>query len=354
MKILKNVTLVITSILFLFCIARFDLISYGYAQLKGQLKLILNTRETSSLLEDPETPELWKAKIKLIGEVKKFAFDSLGLKPTTNYTTLYNQQNKPVLWVLTGCKPYSFEAKTWWFPFLGVVSYKGFFEKEKGEKAKEELIKQGYDSDLSPTGGWSTLGWFNDPILSNMLKKSDGTLAELIIHELTHGTIFLKDQVDFNENFATFIGEQGAKQFLINKGYESKSELSKYLLNLEDENSYGSFLTMAQKNLDSLYLTFKADKQMSNQKKSKEKIKFISQLMQQLNTLTFYNKTRYTFDWENDSLPNNTYFMSNYRYRKDQKKMESILNFSFDNNLKKFITWVKESNSDLVMKRLSE
>ena len=84
----------------------------------------------------------------------------------------------------------------------------------KAESLKAELESEGYEVRIRPVGAWSTLGFFNDPILSNMLERSPGALAELIIHEMTHATLYVKDGVDFNENLATFVGEQGALEFL--------------------------------------------------------------------------------------------------------------------------------------------
>src|SRR5690606_16862314 len=102
----------------------------------------------------------------------------------------------------------------WKFPLLGSFPYKGFFEYDMALKEKAKLDGDSLDTNIGVVGGWSTLGWFKDPILSNMLLRSEGDLSDLIIHELTHGTLFVKDSVDFNENLATFIGKKGARRFL--------------------------------------------------------------------------------------------------------------------------------------------
>ncbi len=94
------------------------------------------------------------------------------------------------------------------------MPYKGFFNQKLAFELKDELEKEGYDVIVRNPGGWSTLGWFTDPILSKMLNRSEGDLANLIIHEMVHSTIFVKDSVEFNENLATFIGDRGAEKFL--------------------------------------------------------------------------------------------------------------------------------------------
>ena len=119
------------------------------------------------------------------------------------------------MWVVMACEPFALKPKEWKFPIIGSVPYKGFFKKERAEALKAELEKEGWDVMVRNPGGWSTLGWFTDPILSKMLMRSEGDLANLIIHEMSHATIFVKDSVEFNENLATFIGDRGAELFLI-------------------------------------------------------------------------------------------------------------------------------------------
>ncbi|MBK7966760.1 MAG: aminopeptidase [Bacteroidetes bacterium] len=106
---------------------------------------------------------------------------------------------------------------------------KAFFVKEKGEAELKELERFGYDVEYRSVSAWSTLGWFEDPILSNMLKRSEGQLAEVIIHELTHTTLYLPGSVDFNENFATFVGEHGAILFLKYKYGTNGTPYTNYL-----------------------------------------------------------------------------------------------------------------------------
>ena len=105
-------------------------------------------------------------------------------------------------------------AYEWSFPFLGRVPYKGFFDRGAAIEEDSLLRLKGYDTGIGNIRGWSTLGWFKDPILSGMLENSEGALANLIIHELWHGTLYVKDSADFNENLASFAGEQGALLFL--------------------------------------------------------------------------------------------------------------------------------------------
>src|SRR6185436_11080690 len=266
MKMFKKILKLLLILLLIVIIWNIRLISYGIDQLKGQLQIVMRAKPVEEVLKNPKLKPDYKRKLLLIGEIKKFATDSLGLKNTDNYTTYYDQHNKPALWVLTACEPFSLKAYQWHFPFLGNVSYKGFFIPQKGEKEMGVLKSKGFDADLSPTGGWSTLGWFKDPVLSNFLKRSEGRIAETIIHELTHSTVYLKSSVDYNENLATFVGEKGAEKFLAYKYGAGSKELQDYLHYKSDEELYGKHLIQGADRLDSLYHSFEKENISAHQK----------------------------------------------------------------------------------------
>src|ERR1700747_1702968 len=118
----------------LFCLIEHNLVIYGISQGKGQLSIALNAQPMEEVLNDKTFPDSLKYKLKLIKEIKQFAIDSIEINPSKSYSTIYNQHNKPILWTVSACEPYSFKAKEWTFPFLGTVSYKGFFNKKEAEK----------------------------------------------------------------------------------------------------------------------------------------------------------------------------------------------------------------------------
>lgn len=317
------------------------LVLYGINQLKGQLHIVSNSITIEEALAHSSLSDEYKRKLLLIGEIRKYAMDSLGLKNSDNYTTFYDQQNKPVLWVLTACEPFEMKAYQWYFPFLGNVSYKGFFIKEKGEKEFVEIKQKGYDADYSTVSGWSTLGWFTDPVLSNFLKRPDGMLAELIIHELTHATVYVKSNVDYNENLATFIGEQGAEKFLRYKyGNESK-ELAVYRNYKSDEEIYGNHLLKSPESLDSLYKLF-SERPFSVYEKHFLKYKTIASKLLEANNLPLHRKEFYRFKFGKEPLPNNTFFMSWLRYRNKQNDFKKEFSEKYHENLKDFIAAVKK------------
>ncbi len=213
----KKIGLVLVVMLVALAIWQRELVSYGWMQARGQLRILWNTQPVDEVLADATYPDSLKKKIELIREIKRFSVDSLGLEPSGSYESFYNQQGKPILWVITACEPYELIARKWHFPIIGTFSYKGFFEKDRADTLVAELKKEGLDTRIGEVSAWSTLGFLNDPILSSFLDRSEGNLAELIIHELTHGTLFIKNSLEYNENLADFVGEYGALRFLAQK-----------------------------------------------------------------------------------------------------------------------------------------
>ena len=337
MKRFRKILWIIAGTISILAFAYRNLISYGVAQLRGQLHIICNAHPVEEVMQDKNIPDSIKQKLLLIQEIRKYAVDSLGLKDSKNYTTYFDQKGKPVLWVITACEPFAMKAYQWHFPFLGDVSYKGFFEKERGIPEFEDLKKNGFDTEYGIAGGWSTLGWFRDPILSSMLRRNDGQIAELIIHELTHATVYLPGSVDYNENLATFVGEQGALRFLKSHfGNESK-ELINYQNDQEDEEIYGNYMVASCHKLDSLYKHLPPN--LSLREKYHQKYFFIKDLVIGIHDLNLHKLRRYQFHFPNDHLPNNAWFMSYNRYRKEQGNFRLQLN-TLHGDLKSFMSQI--------------
>jgi len=299
-------------VLLLFVLVYLDLIRYGLSQASGQAKILLGAVPVSVYLSDPGIDKRVKDNLLLVEEIRQFAFNSLELSYSDNYTTVYDQKGKELIWVVTACQPFQLKAKVWRFPLIGSFSYKGFFNRDRAFKLREELEIQGYDASVRSAGGWSTLGWFKDPVLTGMLKNEEGDLAELIIHELTHGTIFVKDSLVFNENLASFIGEKGSELFL-NKTFGENSVLTtNYTRKLLDEKLVTDHILRGACFLDSLYAQM--DDNMSIMEKQSIKQNAIKQIICSVDTLTLNDKNRYS-RWLRNLNPNNTLFMSYLRYR---------------------------------------
>ncbi|KAK6020050.1 hypothetical protein OSTOST_14302 [Ostertagia ostertagi] len=159
-------------VFFLIAAINYQTSIYLVYQGKGQLQLLLNTQSFEKFSKETKLSEHEKNNLLLIDEVKNYSVDSLGYKPTKNFTEIYDQKGDPVLWVITACEPYDLKPYEWKFPIVGKVSYKGFFKKELATSAYNHMVVTGYDADLRSVSAWSTLGWLHDPVLSSMLKRS--------------------------------------------------------------------------------------------------------------------------------------------------------------------------------------
>jgi predicted aminopeptidase len=329
----------------LLCLAgwQWELLQYGLMQARGQAKILWEARPIEEVLADTTFPDSLKQKLQLIQEIRRFAEDSLGLNPSKNYTTFYDQQGKPILWVLTACPPYELNAYEWRFPLLGSFSYKGFFELSKAEAEEQRMKAQGYDTDIGEVLGWSTLGWFKDPVLSNFLRRSPGHLADLIIHELTHGTLYVPDNVNYNENLANFVGYQGALLFLRHKYGEDSPELRQYIHSMSDRKRFTRFVLQASQSLDSLYNSFPAT--MPEREKAAAKQKHIRQIVQAFDTVRFASD-RYR-DYFTDFTPNNTFFMEFIRYNEQQNAFEEEFYQKFGGDFKKYWKHLKATYPSL-------
>ena len=279
-----------------------------------------------------------KEKIQVILDAKEFAFNELGINYSENYSTILDQKGKPSMYVVTACQPFAFIPRIWSFPVLGKFPYKGYFNREKAiEEYRRVRDEEMLDAGLRTAAGWSTLGWFfKDPVLSNMLKRSEGDLAALIIHELTHGTLFVKDSVTFNENLATFIGDKGAILFMEKKYGKGASEVIDFIDQMEDELIFKNYMLLAAKNLEELYKRFNDKPDSLKLLIKQQRIELIKE---NYDTLSF--KSDLYKGYFEKYTPNNTFFMSMLRYNSQQGELEAQLNQDYNGDLKAYLEFLK-------------
>ena len=152
--------------------------------------------------------------VKRVDNIRRFAMEALGLKESKNYTRYVELDRDYLAAVVSASAKDSFTRHEWWFPVVGKVPYKGFFKPEDARKERKKLEKKDLDVWIRRVDAFSTLGWFRDPLYSFMKGYSDQDLAELIIHELFHATVFVKNQAQFNEELAQFVGTEGARLYM--------------------------------------------------------------------------------------------------------------------------------------------
>jgi predicted aminopeptidase len=178
-----------------------------------QGKILARREPIAQVLSDPRTDSTLQEKLRLVQEVRRFT-ETIELTPGKTFTQFAKTDRDPLLWVLLGARPDAFELATWKFPIVGIVPYKGFFEKAEAIEAGTELQDRGYEVSIRGSSAFSSLGWFNDPILTNLLKRDQLEIINTVIHEILHTTVWIPDAVPFNESLANFVGHQGTIAFI--------------------------------------------------------------------------------------------------------------------------------------------
>jgi predicted aminopeptidase len=221
----------------------------GYEEAK-----ILAARESiAELVGDSATPPATRDKLRLVLEARTFAENTLNLDVGDSYTTFSQVDSDTLALVLSGAHRDRFEPYTWWFPIVGRVPYKGYFSEEQAKEAQAGLIRKGFDAYIRPTAAFSTLGWFNDPLVSTLLRYDSVSLANTVIHELLHNSIYLSGEAFFNESFAQFVGGRGAIDFFCGR-YGAGSDLcARATAAWQDELVFGEFLSGVVADLEALY-----------------------------------------------------------------------------------------------------
>ena len=184
----------------------------------GQFELLAKREPVSSLLRSEDLDFRLRQQLLLSEELLLFAEKRLHLPVGKSYRTYTDLKRPYVVWNLFAAPEFSITPKYWCYPVIGCASYRGFFDKEQALKLERQLGKEGYDVYMGGVKAYSTLGWFNDPLLNTFIYYDDIDLARLIFHELAHKKLYVHGDTDFNESFATVVELEGTRQWLQSQG----------------------------------------------------------------------------------------------------------------------------------------
>jgi predicted aminopeptidase len=176
-------------------------------------RLLYHRQPISEVLKRSDLTADARAKLETVLAVRKFAADRLGENVGGAYKTLTQVDSGAIAWIVMAAPRTSLTPYTWWFPIVGAVPYRGYFSRDDANAEAADLEARGFDTNVRPAVAFSSLGFFNDPLLSNLLKLDRVELAGVIIHELFHRTYFLASNVMFDESAATYVGNSGAVDF---------------------------------------------------------------------------------------------------------------------------------------------
>ena len=239
---------------------------YGQA-IKGQYGIVAHGERIDKLLADPQTPAPLKAKLQLVQSLRAFAKKDLKL-PVDGHYQKYADMHRPfVVWNVEAAPEFSLEPKTWWYPLVGSLEYRGYFSERGARNYAARVQKKGCDVYVGGVPAYSTLGWFKDPVLNTFIFDPEPDLAETIFHELGHQRVFASGDTDFNEAFATTVGQEGARRWLRAKG--DRSAYEKYLAELRRTRQFANLIMTTRERLQALYGDERTDE--GNVKAAKKK-----------------------------------------------------------------------------------
>lgn len=188
----------------------------------GQLELLCGSEDIEDVLAREDLDPELRRKLSLVPEVMRFGRERMALADNDNYTEYYDLKGRSVTYSVLACPADSLDPYTWTFPIVGVLPYIGFFDREDADEEAARLQAEGYDTAIYPATAYSTLGWFDDPVLSSMVEGDEIDMVSVLLHEQTHATLYIEGDIAFNETLATFMGHAGAVAF-----YRERGELDK-------------------------------------------------------------------------------------------------------------------------------
>jgi predicted aminopeptidase len=223
---------------------------YGQA-MKGQYQIFAHQKAVDKLIADPDTPARLREQLELLQKFRAFAGSELKL-PVDDHYRKYADVHRPyVVWNVQAAPRFSLQPKTWWYPVVGSLEYRGYFSESGATNCAGRLAAKGYDVYVDGVEAYSTLGWFKDPALNTFIFNREADLAETIFHELGHQRVFAHGDTDFNEAFATTVGQEGARRWLRAQGNTNAWEA--YRVSLQRHDQFVHLILSARAKLETIY-----------------------------------------------------------------------------------------------------
>jgi len=193
-------------------------LGYYWQSVTGHLDIMAAARPVDEVVQEPQTPERLRERLKLAKQIRSYAVTELKLPDNPSYHRYADLHRSAAIWNVTAAPAYSLELRTWCFPVTGCIGYRGYYDESKAKADARELDGEGYETNVYPVTAYSTLGFMNwaggDPLLNTFIGYPEGELARLIFHELAHQVIYVKNDTTFNESFATAVERLGGERWL--------------------------------------------------------------------------------------------------------------------------------------------
>lgn len=308
-------------------------LSYYNQCVLGHLDLMAKRKDIAALIKDPETAEDLRQILQRVVLMRDFASQQLGLPDNGSYRSYADLERPYAVWNVVATPEFSMTPKQWCFPVVGCVSYRGYFSPDAAKEQGELLRQSGLDTYVYGVPAYSTLKWFDDPVLSTFCRNPAPYVAGMIFHELAHQVVYIKDDTSFNEAYAKTVELEGVKRWLEQEG--RSDEAAAYAANFERDEAVIELILESRKQLQQLYSRPLDPEAMREQKKA---------LLEDLTAS--YRKLQQQWDgykgferWFGSGL-NNAKLASISTYRVDVPAFQQLLR-ELDNDLPKFHRAVK-------------
>ncbi|MDX1562207.1 MAG: aminopeptidase [Gammaproteobacteria bacterium] len=217
----------------------------------GQLGLMRQRVPIDEAIADPATSIETRTQLERVGELRRFAVAELALPDNDSYTSFVDLHRDYVVWNVVAAAEFSLDPVTWCFPIAGCVAYRGYFDRAKAEAFEQKLADDGYDTYSGGAAAYSTLGYFDDPVLSTMLRRGDVQVAATLFHELAHQRVYIKDDTELSESFATAVEQYAVERWLESRG--DTESLLRYRDALERRRAFASLVAAQRERLQAIY-----------------------------------------------------------------------------------------------------
>ena len=285
---------------------------------------ILRARQPiHAVLADSTVDADTRAKLAWVVEARRFAADELGIDVGDSYTMYTKLDRDTLAMVVTAAYKDRLVPKTWWFPIVGHVPYKGHFSLQSALDEEADLAAEGFDTWVRPTAAFSTLGWFNDPILSTALDTDDVEVVTTVLHELSHQHLFVPGHVGFNESFATFVGRVAAARFFCTRqgGGPDSVKCRRAQARWRDFQRFSDYLGPFVEELEGVY----GDPALTYEAKLEARERVFADALARFDTEVAPELEQFTFAGFRDTPLNNATLLSRVRYYDRLRAFDAFL-----------------------------
>ncbi len=268
LNLLRNGLLIILAIIFLPACAS---LQYYNQAITGHLGVLAKQKPIASYIDSSDTSTELRQQLEKVVTLRTFAAEQLYMPVERQYSSYADLNRRYVVWNVFAAPSLSTQAKSWCYPVIGCADYRGYYDKKNAQAYAQRLANDGFDVYVAGVTAYSTLGWFNDPVLNTFINRSDAELANLIFHEFAHQLLYAKGDTVFNESFATVVAREGVRRWMQQHG--NTKAYQRFLQDQSRRQQFVDLVIMFRDKLQTLY-----DRDISDEHKHKEKARILGAL----------------------------------------------------------------------------